>query len=182
MTESSPTLIVLRRPETLLSDADTRLSHGGILTTPSGLLTILVLEHPGPPPPDGDTPPWTVYLARPGHRHATLALPDSFSVAGSGVQFTVFNFGPVPDPGDLWMVIHHPQLPHSVSLGLGSAPAQSATTRWLAEPDVLASPGSQPAQVWHTGLLRIGDLLFTHLEASADDPGLVPAFIDVMIP
>ncbi|MFJ4672700.1 hypothetical protein [Kitasatospora purpeofusca] len=66
-------LRVLRGPETLLDDPAGRLSHGGLLGTPAGLATVLVLERRPVPPPAGAAPAWLVHLSEPGRRDATLA-------------------------------------------------------------------------------------------------------------
>ncbi|MBD0694076.1 hypothetical protein [Streptomyces sp. CBMA123] len=72
---------VIRPPETLLDEPGKRLSHGGVLDTPSGLFTVLVFEHPGAPAHAEATPSWTVYLTEPGTRHAVLALPTRPALA-----------------------------------------------------------------------------------------------------
>ncbi|MFD5087958.1 hypothetical protein ACFVYP_23455 [Kitasatospora sp. NPDC058201] len=165
-------LRVLRAPETLLDEPGARLSHGGVLDTPSGLFTVLALERrPGPPRPAGSVSPWLVYLTEPGRRDALLALPGLFGDAEHGVQFTVCSFGPVRDPGRLVMAVHHPDLPRSLGVFLDSPVTPSSSAAWLVEPAVLPPPAPQPVQVWHTGLLRIRNLLFTHLEATPDSPG-----------
>ncbi|MFD9061514.1 hypothetical protein ACFVZ3_08355 [Kitasatospora purpeofusca] len=166
-------LRVLRGPETLLDAPAARLSHGGLLDTPAGLATILVLEHRPVAPPAGAAPAWLVHLAQPGHRDATLALPTVLTDTEHGLQIAVCVFGRATGHDPTVMAVHHPDLPRPASLFLDAPAPPPPYTGWAVEPALLAPPTTRAPQVWHTGLLRAGPVLFTHLEATADEPGLL---------
>ncbi|MET8628954.1 hypothetical protein ABZW30_35335 [Kitasatospora sp. NPDC004669] len=164
---------LLRPPETLHDTPGSRLSHGGLLDTPAGLFTVLALEHRPVPPLAGSALPWLVYLTLPGNSHGTLALPAIRNDPEYGVEFVICRFGPVPDRGGLMLVIRHAFLPRQVGLSLDAPAVPSAQAVLLAEPALVGAAGSGDVRVWHSGVLRVGGLLHTHLEATAERPGLL---------
>ncbi len=166
-------LRVLRGPETLLDDRAGRLSHGGLLDTPAGLVTVLVLERRPVAPPAGAAPAWLVHLARPGRRDATLAFPTVLADTDHGVQIVVCVFGRASGHDRTVMAVHHPDLPRPASLFLDAPASPSPYATWVVEPALLAPPTLRAPRIWHTGLLRAGPVLFTHLEATADEPRLL---------
>ncbi|GAB7183955.1 hypothetical protein ATKI12_3786 [Kitasatospora sp. Ki12] len=175
MHSDGPTL--LRPPETLVDTPGTRLSHGGLLDTPAGLLTVLALEHRPVPPAGGAVSPWLVYLTVPGRPYGTLALPGLVDDPEYGVQFVVCQFGRVAQRSGPVLVVHHSLLPRSVGLFLDAAVTPSTVAELVAEPAPLDPPGGgeNGIRVWHSGALRVGGLLYTRLEATADRPGLLTA-------
>ncbi|MER7580631.1 hypothetical protein [Kitasatospora sp. NPDC097691] len=184
MHPTGPTLPLLRPPETLLDTPGTRLSHGGVLDTPAGLLTVLALEHRPVPPQGGAVSPWLVYLTMPGRPYGTLALPRLLDDQEYGVQLVICQFGQVAERRGLVLVMHHAFLPRSVGLFLDAAVTPSPAADLLAEPALLepsrdggagerAGGAPEGVRVWHSGVLRVGGLLYTRLEATADRPGLL---------
>ncbi|MEU6968965.1 hypothetical protein AB0A71_14725 [Kitasatospora aureofaciens] len=168
--------VVIRPPETLLEEPGKRLSHGGVLDTPSGLFTVLVLECPSPPAREESVPSWTVYLTEPGTRHAVLALPRAMAAPDHGVHFIACSFGPVPDPTRMLMVVQHRDLPRVRTVDLRTLPsAGHGALSWLATPGALRGTGPELAHVWHCGLLRTPSLVFTHLEANPSVPDALAA-------
>ncbi|MFF2081995.1 hypothetical protein ACFVXG_45390 [Kitasatospora sp. NPDC058162] len=125
------------------------------------------------PPAAKAVPLWLAYLTRPGDSHAVLALPGVFNDPEYGVEFVICRFGPVPERGGLVLVVHHALLPRSAALLLDAPATPSATTELLAEPATLGGSEAGDVRVWHSGALRVGGLLHTHLEATADRPGLL---------